>query len=95
MNLLQSLFVTFLIFFHSDCFPKNYTEIEVADATANILEHAPERKDRGDCKKEVLWEDLNESDEDDWDEEDKFEKEKKKCWAEKVTVVVTVTCNNW
>ena len=64
-----------LKFFPSDCFQRT-TLKEVADATGNTLEHAPERKDASDCKKEVLWEDLNESDKDNWDEEDKFTKEK-------------------
>ena len=40
---------TCVLFFRSDCFPKNYDEKEVADA--NTLKHAPDRKDGGGRKK--------------------------------------------
>ena len=40
---------TRVLFFRSDCFPKNYDEKVVADA--NTLKHAPDRKDGGGRKK--------------------------------------------
>ena len=63
------------MFFCSDCFPKNYSEKEVADAIANTLKRAPDRKDGGDRKKEVIAEDLNQSDKDNGDQEDEIEGE--------------------
>ena len=64
-----------VIFFHSDSFPKNYTEKEVADAIANTLKRTPDRKDGGGRKKEVIVEDLNQWDQDNADEEDELEEE--------------------
>ena len=63
------------MFFRSDCFPKNYTEKEVADAIANTLKRAPDRKDGGGRKKEVIIEDLDQSDNGDEEEEFKEEEE--------------------
>ena len=64
---------TRVLFFRSDCFPKNYTEKEVADVIANTLKRAPDRKDGGGCKEEVIIEDLDQSD--NGDEEEEFEEE--------------------
>ena len=64
---------TRVLFFRSDCFPKNYTEKEVADVIANTLKRAPDRKDGGGRKKEVIIEDLDQSD--NGDEEEEFEEE--------------------
>ena len=64
---------TRVLFFRSDCFPKNYTEKEVADTIANTLKRAPDRKDGGGREKEVIIEDLNQSD--NGDEEEEFEEE--------------------
>ena len=62
-----------VLLFCSDCFPKNYTEKEAPDAIASTLKRAPDRKDRGGCKQEVMVEDLNQSD--NGDEEEEFEEE--------------------
>ena len=62
-----------VLLFCSDCFPKNYTEKEAPDASASTLKRAPDRKDRGGCKQEVMVEDLNQSD--NGDEEEEFEEE--------------------
>ena len=64
-----------MVFFLSDSFPKNYTEKKVADAIANTLKLASDRKDGGGRKKEVIIEDLNQSNQDNGDEEDEFEEE--------------------
>ena len=63
------------MFFRSDCFPRNYTEKEVADAIANTLKRAPDRKDGSGRKKEVIVQDLNQSDQDNGDQEDEFKEE--------------------
>ena len=61
------------MFFCSDYFPKNCTKREVA--ITNTLKRAPDRKDGGDRKKEVIAEDLNQSDKDNVDEEDEIKEE--------------------